>query len=469
MVDFDSTSVANENTQDGILTPSTTLDLKYMGILPHTPEGGRPLPFDLSSIFQEFNIYQDLGLEPGSTPSLTANVLINEGWDVLDTMPILGGEEVVVAFKTPAADDYVELSFRVARVGEVADNSDSSARKAFWLHLVTTDAYRDSMLRKSVGLSGSYSDMAKIMFPMLSSLRKFEDIDETYGIQYRYATPMWPVLKTLKWMSTRAFDENLMPFTFYEDFDGYHFRSIGNLFQRGKNPLTAEEKRQLDQKYRFYRDPPDAPFLQNGKFDSERFMRNIMQAEKKVARDQFGANYYDVLAVNEEIFSFEGKEIVPTQRVYNDWFVETPHLDEFPLFVDTFNRENTRFIEVQKDNSEQIQYAKRVINYSLASTMWRIMLVGDSRLNVGQVFYIEDVSNRPKSNENEAELSKLTTGHYIITKLRHKLSKQASGYHCIAEIAKDSMSTDVLPPQSAQLYPAKPTQQPIEKGQSQKQ
>ncbi|AIX13034.1 tail protein [Erwinia phage vB_EamM-Bue1] len=465
----DGINIDDAQSQDGILTPSTTLDLKYMGILPHTPEGGRPIPFDLSAIYQEFNIFQDLGLDTGATPSMTASVLINEGWDVLDTMPILGGEEVVVSFKTPATSEYVELSFRVARVGEVADNSDSSARKAFWLHLVTTDAYRDSMLRKSVGLKGSYSEMAQVMFPMLSSLRKFEDIDETFGIQERYATPMWPVLKTIRWMASRAFDENLMPFTFYEDFDGYHFRSIGNLFQRGKVPLTPEEKRQLDEKNRFYRDPPDAPFLQDGKFNSERFMRNIMQAEKKVARDQFGANYYDVLAVNEEIFSFEGKEIVPTQRVYNDWFVETPHLDEFPLFSDTFTRENTRLIEVQKDNSEQIQYANRVIRYSLASTMWRILLVGDSRLNVGQVFYIEDVSNRPKNNDNMAELSKLTTGHYIITKLRHKLSKQAAGYHCIAEIAKDSMHSEVLPPQSAQVYPAKPTTQPIEKGQSQKQ
>lgn len=467
MVDYVPDSDANN--QDGVLTPSTTLDLEYMGILPHTPEGGRPLPFDLSSIYQEFNIYQDLGIETGSPSSLTANVLINEGWDVLDTLPILGGEEVVVSFKTPAASDYVRLSFRVARVGEVASNNDSSSRKAFWLHLVTTDAYRDSMLRKSVGLSGSYSDMVKTLFPMLNSLRKFDDVDEAFGIQTRFATPMWPVLKSMKYMSTRAFDENLMPFTFYEDFDGYHFRSIGNLFQRGKNPLTEAEKKALDKVNRFYREPQDSPFLQDGVFDSERFMRNILQAEQKVARDQFGANYYDVLAVNEEIFSFEGKEIVPTQRIYKDWFVETPHLDDYPLFSDSFSRENTRFIEVQKDNSEQTHYARRVINYSLSSTMWRIMLVGDSRLNVGQVYYIEDVSNRPKTNENEVELSKLTTGHYIVTKIRHKLSKQASGYHCIAEIAKDSMSTEVLPPQSAQLFPASPTQKPLEKGQAQKQ
>jgi len=467
MVDTDGYNMDNDN-QDGVITPSTTLDLEYMGILPHTPEGGRPIPFDLSAIYQEFNIFQDLGLDEKSLPSMTASVLINEGWDILDTLPILGGEEVVISFKTPASTDYVRLSFRVARVGEVADNSDSSARKAFWLHLVTTDAYRDSMLRKSVGLSGSYSDMAKIMFPMLNSMRKFEDIDETYGVQYRYATPMWPVLRSIDYMASRAFDENLMPFTFYEDFEGYHFRSIGNLFQRGKNPLSEEEKAELDKKNRLYRDPKDAPFLQDGKFDSSRFLRNIMQAEKKVSRDQFQANYYDVLAVNEEIFSFEGKEIVPTQRVYNDWFTETPHLDNFPLFVDSFSRENTRFIETQKDNSEQIQYANRVIRYSLASTMWRVLLIGDSRLNVGQVYYIEDVSNRPKSDDNTAELSKMTTGHYIITKLRHKLSKQASGYHCIAEIAKDSMSSEVLPPQSAQLFPAKPSPTPVEKGQLQK-
>ncbi|PCR16421.1 hypothetical protein CQA65_30165, partial [Klebsiella pneumoniae] len=49
-------------------------DLKYMAILPHTPEGGTPTPYDLTSLFQEFNIYQDLGLEENVSPSLTANV-----------------------------------------------------------------------------------------------------------------------------------------------------------------------------------------------------------------------------------------------------------------------------------------------------------------------------------------------------------------------------------------------------------
>lgn len=455
--------------QDGLVTPSTTYDLKYMGILPHTPEGGQQIPFDLSSLFQEFNIYQDLGIDSKSSPSMTASILINEGWDILDSMPILGGEEVVVAFKTPAATEYVELSFRVSKVGLVADESNSSSHKAFWLHLVTTDAYRDSMMRKSMGMSGSYSDMARTMWPLLDSRRNFDDVDESFGIQERFVSPLWPVLRTIDYMASRSFDENLMPFVFYEDFNGYHFRSLGNLFQRGKQPLTVEEKVELDNKNKLFRDPQDSPLLQDGMFNSERFMRNIIQAEKKVNRDQFQANYYDVLAVEEIVFNFDGKEMVSTQRIYRDWFSETPHLDDFPLFADTFNRENVRLIETQKDNSEQVNYANRVIRYSLASTMMRILLVGDSRFNVGQVFYIEDLSNKPKQNENLAELSKLTTGHYIVTKIRHKISKQTMGYHCIAEIAKDSMSVDVLPPQNSQIIPSNEKRIPIEKGQSQKQ
>ena len=95
--------IENRETQDGIVTPSTTFDLKYMAILPHTPQGGSPTPYDLTALFEEFNVFQDLGLEGKSSPSLTANVLIKEGWASLDTMPILGGEEVVVSFKSPAA------------------------------------------------------------------------------------------------------------------------------------------------------------------------------------------------------------------------------------------------------------------------------------------------------------------------------------------------------------------------------
>ncbi|EKE9231679.1 hypothetical protein OXJ01_003781 [Salmonella enterica] len=460
--------IENKESQDGILTPSTTFDLKYMAILPHTPEGGTPKPYDLSSLFQEFNVYQDLGLEGNASPSLTANILIKEGWDILDTMPILGGEEVVVSFKSPAASDYTTLSLRVSRVGRVADESNSSSKKAFWLHLVTTDAYRDSMLRKSLGLSGSYSEMAAKIFEQLNSRTKFEDIDPSYGIQERFATPLWPVLRSIDYMASRAYDELFMPFVFYEDFTGYHFKSMTTLFNQGNQSMTAEEKQEASIEKKFFRDPQDAPLMQDNNFNSERFMRTIIKAEKKLARDQYMANYRDILAVNERVYDFSTKSTTATQRIYSEWFDSTAHLDPFPLFSDQFDRENVRYIEAQPDGAEQIDYARRVIEFSLASTVMRLLVVGDNRLNVGQVYYIEDLSNRPKSNENIAELSKLSSGHYIVTKIRHKISRLTNDYQCVAEIAKDSMIQKVLPPQAGQTVASTPTPTPIEKGQAQK-
>lgn len=456
--------------QEGVLTPSTTYDLKYLAILPHSPEGGTKTPYDISALFQEINIFQDLGADfKGGSPSMTANILISEGWDILDTMPILGGEEVVISFRSPAVAEYTVLSFRVARVGLVADESNSSAKKAFWLHLVTSDAYRDSMIRKSIGLYGSYSEMAAALWPNLESTRQFIDIDLSYGIQERFAVPLWPVLKSIAYMAKRSFDESLMPFVFYEDFTGYHYKSMGVLFNQGREQLTEAQKIENTENKKFFRDPHDAPLLQDGMFNSERFMRSIVKADKKVSRDQFSANYYDVLAVNELVYSYESKELIPTQRIYGDWFAETPHMDKFPLYSDQYDRQNTRFIEAQKDDSEQIEYARRVLGFSLSSTVMRLLLIGDNRLNVGQVYYVEDMSNRPKTNENIAEVSKLTTGHYIITKIRHQISKLNQKYQCIAEVCKDSMIEEVLPPQVGQTVPAQPSPTVIEKGQSQKQ
>lgn len=458
----------NLEAQAGILTPSSTFDMKYFAILPHTPEGGKQLPYDLMPIFEEFNIFQDLGVDKDASPSMTANALIKEGWDILDTMPILGGEQVVVSFRSPACDEYTELVFRVARVGLVADESNSSSKKAFWLHLVTNDAYKDSMLRKSVGLSGSYSDMAKTMFTYLESNRKFDDVDESYGTQDRFATPLWPVLQSIDYMAERSFDELFMPFVFYEDFTGYHFKSLTTLFNLGDKNMTAEEKQELTENKKLFRDPQDAPLLNNREFNSERFLRTIIKAEKKLGRDQFSANYRDILAVNECVYDFNAKQVISTQRVYTDWFAETAHLDPYPMFSDEFNRENVRFLEAQPDGAEQVDYARRVINFSLASTMMRLLMVGDNRINVGQVYYIEDQTNRPRQNDNIAEISKLSSGHYIITKVRHKISKLNQDYQCVVEIAKDSFVDKVLPPQTNQVAPSQPTAQPIQKGQSQK-
>ena len=90
----------NLEAQAGILTPSSTFDMKYFAILPHTPEGGKATPYDIMALFEEFNIFQNLGIDKAASPSMPANVLIKEGWDILDTMPILGGEQGVVSFRS---------------------------------------------------------------------------------------------------------------------------------------------------------------------------------------------------------------------------------------------------------------------------------------------------------------------------------------------------------------------------------
>lgn len=435
----DTTSVS----QEGLLTPSTTFDLKYLAILPHTPYGGTATPFDITNQFQEFSIFQDLGVGTTAGPAINGTILMADGWDMLDTMPILGGEEIVISWRSTAATEYTTLSMRVERIGEVAESTDSSAKKVFMIYMVTTDTYRDSMTRRSLGFAGTYSEIAAQLYENLQSGKVF-DVDDSTGILDRFATPLWPVLKSLDWMARRAYDDLHMPFVFYEDFNGYHFKCLTTLFNMGKETLTEAEKDAATP--RLWRDPHDAPYLQNGIFNSERFLRNIIQIEKKVNRDQVHGNYRDIYGFKEQLYDFESKTMIVGNRSYLGWFPKVPHLDQYPLFVDDYERENTHFVETTPDGSEAIEYPRRVIEYMLASTMARVLLVGDNRLQVGQVFHIDDISNRPKQNEELAELSKLTSGRYIITKLRHKVSKRTGAYNCIAEIAKDSLHTEVLPP-----------------------
>lgn len=453
--------------QSELLTPSSTFDVKYIGILPHTPEGGQPQPYDLTPLFLEMNFFQDLSFDKKSSPLLTASILIREGLDILDTLPILGGEEVRVSFKSPAADEYTELGFRVSRIGLVGEAEDNSSKKAFWLHLVTVDAYKDSMMRVSLGLEGTYSEMAKILFEQLESTVKFEDIDESSVVLESFATPLWPVLKTIDYMAGRSFDDLFMPFVFYQDFNGYHYKSLTTIFQGGLEKRTAEEQAEFDKKNQFFQGPSGAVLLNENQFDSERFLRTIKKCEKKLLRDQYVANYQDILAVNEIVYDMRTKDLYPTQRVYSEWFNETPHLDSHPLFADEFDRQNVKFLKAQPDGSEQIDYARRVINYSLASTSMRLCLTGDNRLNVGQVYYIEDVSNRPKDNVNITEVSKLTTGHYLIVKLRHKISRITNTYDCIAEVCKDSFMDKVLPNVNNQSKPVDIPEPKVERTQSQ--
>lgn len=453
--------------QTELLTPSLTYEVKYIGILPHTPEGGQPTPYDLTAVFLEMNIFQDLNFERNKSPSLTGSILIKDGLDLLDTLPILGGEEVRISFKSPAADKYTELAMRVSKVGRVAEGEDNSSKKAFWLHLVTLDAYKDSMMRVSVGLSGTYSEMVGNIFPYLESQVPFTDIDASNVYLETFAVPMWSVLKTIDYFASRAFDDKYMPFVFYEDFDGYHFRSMTTLFQGGQEKRTQEEQTQYDQQNTLFKDPSGAPLLQDNNFNSERFLRTIKKVEKKLLRDQFTANYADILAVNEIVYDMRTKNFESTQRVYQDWFGETPHLDNYPLFSDEFDRQNVKILKAQSDESEQTHYAKRVLSYSLASTSMRVLLTGDNRLNVGQVYFIDDISNRPKQNVNIAESSKLTSGHYIIMKLRHKISRINNSYECIAEVCKDSFNNQVLAPVNNQTTPPDAKEIVVEKTQSQ--
>jgi hypothetical protein len=243
---------------------------------------------DITAMIVEMEMRQDIYLG-----FMSAELLINDGIGLYSEVKFHGNEYVYIHIKEPGQDLPLKKAYRVYKVSKRERQQNNASR--YIVYLVSNEFIESSSQRISKAYQNMMvSDMAKdIMVNYLKIPAKRVFVDDTSDPQ-TYVIPYSRPFEALSWLTTRAYTNENNCYFFFENLEGYHFRSINSL----------------------YRDEPAI---------KEVFKDTHKGVEKTLALDKFaidawdGVKEFDVLSGMEGgMYSMRLEEIDPIARTHED-------------------------------------------------------------------------------------------------------------------------------------------------------
>jgi hypothetical protein len=235
--------------------------------------------------------------------------------------------------------------------------------------------------------------------------------------------PNWRPIEALNWLASRAYNTNDTCFMFYENFSGFHFRSIQSIYRSGtiiKVPFSLENKRGMKQ----------------------------LDMDKFAIDDYTAVRDFDILStVNSGGYAMKLLGVDPiTQSVTkNDYnpnrvsklYPNAPMSDGGSLF----SKYDTHFMTyLQADGIEN--WIKRVMSLSLLnSAVYEVTVPGNMGVNVGTL-----VNLRIPYTVIPAEgdmWDKKKGGRFMVMATNHKFDLINHKYSSLMMVSRDSLPESV--------------------------
>jgi hypothetical protein len=415
---------------------------------------------NIKAIMVELSYYEDIfkGVTTGS-------VLISDSISLIDRLGMSGFDYIKLKFRktgNSSKDSAIEKYFRIYRVSERLLNN--NATESYTLQFCSEEL----ILSEQVKISKSYTGkkIIEIVYDILSDKLKIDDknikMHETEGL-YDFVIPYKKPFEAINWLSNYAkpIGKSGADFLFFENSDGFNFKSLQNLF--AQNPYTT---------YAYIPRNLGNTSLE-GK--SKELGRNLIGIKSYVFLDTFDTLYGTVTGA----FANRLISIDPLTRTYRDttfdyltYFNNSKNLNNYSLVPDVKNRLGKKASEnydavlkvvisnkdqkkadgisdipwsVANDIRAENYIPNRTAQLSLSHySRIKLAVSGDPNLTVGMVLDVLLPSNKGSdgSGNNSGQKDIFNSGKYMITAVRH-IMDFAGKYETVLEVVKDSYGASV--------------------------
>ena len=428
---------------------------------------------DVKHIMIELNIYESIYKN-----AVTGSIVIADEGNQIARMSIQGLERIAFHLKTPGVaygkEDVIDATEKTGEPYHIYKISDrkqlTQGVMMYTLHFASREFMRNLRTKVSQAYDGKY-DRAVIDImkdkDYLDSRKKL--YYEPTGNANKIVVPNLPPFDAINMIAKRSIAEksNGVGYYFYETTSGYHFRSWASM-------VTHQGK--------FARTPKQQFYYQQLKMDSDPNSTDQSKIEREyesVQTYEFVNNFHDVAAntllgtYGHRVIShnlFDKSYDINDYNFHNE-YADTPHTDtvgvngtnKFPISNTPVDYDNTDSISDYAESRVSLQttspflHDKDVGKYGLDAqadgektgqrvsqgnqvlhgTALRLVVKGQSYLQAGDLiqFNLGDVNSANTDNPNDPRFS----GNYIITKVRHHVTKDV--YKMILECTKDSVAT----------------------------
>lgn len=369
------------------------------------------------------DIYEDL-----MKPTLYAVLVLMDTVGFIEKLPIIGEEKIEIEVETPGISSPSTFKFRCFKVSNIHP-LDTSKGVTYFLHCVSEEHLRNSRVKRDF-MTGLVSDMVERIVTRDLATEKPFFFDTTKGIE----TLVFPNLKPLAsidFLRQRAVsaEDPESPYVFFENQYGFNFSTLRGLFKKGLSKVESENR-----VFNYKQNPMSSPERQAESFRAIVDYQNVYSGE--TARNLSKGVYKNVTG----IFDLATKKFETQEFILQDKFellaADTaktiPNTSEW---LSTFGSEvQRRFLSVKDGSKPQVYFnnvigAKNSFVLLMNSDITRVKVPGDTGLAVGQVVKLEmPVLDGMTGRKNFDEV---TTGSYLILRLRHMFSLTQKKKHFI--------------------------------------
>lgn len=391
---------------------------------------------DIRNQFVEIVIYESI-----DDDKLVGEILLLDGLNFAETVPIVGNETVFISYKTLGSDsNYVEIVGRVTAVLGKA-RTENEKVEVYKLQFVSSATFSSRLKRLSSSYSGTVSDIIRQIFEQSfgSNPSKLKTVNPTQG-KHKFIIPYWSPIFTAKWLAARAYFGEASYFVFYEDVDGFHLR---DMLSASRKPVVMT-----------YRVEPVSALNIS---DVNSYMKRVQSYSITSYFDRLSEVAGGMHSGTLHTHDITTKKINTYTMDYDELFDTTQHMNKHPLFPrrNTELRDSIKsfrnFVPVQlgkhdsvRDNEvpEKFYLNKRSMSKQFSANRVTIQVPGNSTLRLlDTIEFVIPKFGYMMLGEEEWQDSYLS-GKYIITSLKTTINK-VGNYRTLVEMAKDSLAKGI--------------------------
>ena len=362
------------------------------------------------------------------SPSVNVTIETTDVSGFVSREEIYGGQPIEISIKMfdPDIDDFkIKKDKHGLVVNSVKNVTMDFKESKSTLECVSKDFLRNEVARLNRRFTGNITEIVKkIMEEEPKGIKTTKDIEVDQATNsYTFCGNLKRSIDTIQWLQPKAKSENQFGFLFFEDYDGYKFKSIESLLKQ--EPFT------------------DQPFEMSQASTSSRFA--ILDA---------------VMVQTNDIFLNMRSGTYNNDTTYIDLISQTKSVDDFKIdnlkdlknppklpdnLTDSTSRKMLRFDdpgvmqkgskredEQPKEELAKIQNQSYARNNLLFSQALKIKISFNPTLRVGKIIEVR-LPVDTDSSESGVKYQKLSkgdlSGKYLISELRHKVGSNKSSTH----------------------------------------
>ena len=362
------------------------------------------------------------------SPSVNVTIETTDVSGFVSREEIYGGQSIEISIKMfdPDIDDFkIKKNKHGLVVNSVKNVTMDFKESKSTLECVSKDFLRNEVARLNRRFTGNITEIVKkIMEEEPKGIKTTKDIEVDQATNsYTFCGNLKRSIDTIQWLQPKAKSENQFGFLFFEDYDGYKFKSIESLLKQ--EPFT------------------DQPFEMSQASTSSRFA--ILDA---------------VMVQTNDIFLNMRSGTYNNDTTYIDLISQTKSVDDFKIdnlkdlknppklpdnLTDSTSRKMLRFDdpgvmqkgskredEQPKEELAKIQNQSYARNNLLFSQALKIKVSFNPSLRVGKIIEVR-LPVDTDSSESGVKYQKLSkgdlSGKYLISELRHKVGSNKSSTH----------------------------------------